>query len=61
MGHEAFEISPIVALMVYTVKEVNALLYLCHALKRNRLHIEHRPTRVLRNKLQTLTNKLGAN
>ena len=60
MGHEAFEISPIVALMVYIVDEANALLHLCHVLKEC-LHIEHRLKRVLRNELGIVTNKLWIN
>ena len=61
MGHNAFEISPIVTLMVYIVDEVNALLHLCLVLKGKCPHIEYRPRRVLRNELGTLANKLGSN
>ena len=58
MGHETSEISPIVALVVYIVDEVNAL-HLYYVLKRKCPHIEYKLRRVLRNELGTLTSKLG--
>jgi len=56
VGHEAFEICPIVTLMVYIVDEVNAVLCLSHVLNGKCPHIEHRLRMVIRNEIGTLTN-----
>jgi len=61
VGHGASKISPIVALMDYIVNETKAAFHLCHVLRGKFPYIEHRPRRVLRIELGTLTNKLGSN
>jgi len=51
VGHEASEISLIVAVMVCIVDEMNALLRLFHILKGKCPYIEHRPRRAVMKKL----------